>query len=814
MQLPEYLQERARWLENGTDLRGDFVVYWMRTALRADENPALDAARLISHERGLPLLVYHALSEHYKYASDRHHTFILQAARDVQRQLGQEGIDYAFYLATPKDRGAHLVTLADQAALVVTEEMPVDPPRRFLNRLAQQTSTPILCVDTACIVPMQMTKKAMTRAFKFRSATKKKYEERLSRTWPVVDIETKRFDQELPFDPINLQSANISELVSRCEIDHSIGPVVDTVGGTHAGYARWNQFKSQKLNRYAKTRNNPLIDGVSRMSAYLHYGMVSPLRLAREADLLDNEGAEKFLDELLIWRELAYAFCFHRSDHDQWSAIPDWAQETLQRHITDPRERVYTWEELARAKTNDPLWNAAQTSLIMHGELHNNVRMTWGKAILNWTRSPQVALELMIDLNHRYALDGRDPASYGGLLWCLGQFDRPFEPEKPVIGTVRPRPTEIHAQRLDPDKYLAKVAKPRFSPAPSVAIVGAGMSGLIAARTLMDHGLSVTVFEKSRGTGGRMATRRTETVGTFDHGAQYFTARDRRFRNLVDSWVESGIVAAWPNPNRSDEQKIVSLKEGQVLSESQSTERWVGTPGMNSICKHIAADLPIQTDTLIGRLRQSDASIELFDNQDQSVGKFNYVALAIPAAQAAALLKPEFDTLAEQIASIEMKPCWAAMVSLEDSLTQKWVGAFLDDSFLSWVSRNSSKPGRDSPTENLIIHATPQWTIENLESDRDRVAHLMLTEFWRVAGIAPQIPVHLKAHRWRYSIPAEPSDKLYHADDSLTVFTCGDWTSRPRVEGAFLSGMAMAGRILGTLSPIESQGENQGVLFS
>ncbi|MFN9960373.1 MAG: deoxyribodipyrimidine photolyase, partial [bacterium] len=132
--------------------------------------------------------------------------------------------------------------------------------------------------------------------------------------------------------------------------------------------------------------------------------------------------AEKFLDELLIWRELAYSFCFYRPDHHRWSALPEWAQATLQRHAQDPRPRVYTWEELARSQTSDELWNAAQRSLFLHGELHNNVRMTWGKALLQWASCPKEAFRIMEDLNHRYALDGRDPSSYGGMLWCLGQF--------------------------------------------------------------------------------------------------------------------------------------------------------------------------------------------------------------------------------------------------------------------------------------------------------------------------------------------------------------------------------------------------------
>ena len=184
----------------------------------------------------------------------------------------QRGISYVFHLATRDDGGSHLVTLTEQATLVVTEEMPVDPPRRFLRALVSQISTPVICVDTACVVPMRLLKRHYTRAFEFRSATKKLYAERLTREWPDENPAVRPFDvSTLSFQPIDLQAADLPELVSRCEIDHSVGPVVDTQGGSNAGYARWNRFIQTGLGRYAARRNNALVDGVSRISAYLQY---------------------------------------------------------------------------------------------------------------------------------------------------------------------------------------------------------------------------------------------------------------------------------------------------------------------------------------------------------------------------------------------------------------------------------------------------------------------------------------------------------------------------------------------------------------
>lgn len=808
--LPPYLEERVRLYQQGIERAGNFVLYWMRSAVRSDENPALDTAIHLASEHSIPLLVYHAISQTYDYASDRHHTFMLEGARDVQQQFQSRGISYAFHLETPRDTGRHLLTLANEATIVVTEDMPVDPPRRFLASLARKTQTPIVCVDTACVVPMRLLNKPFTRAFEFRNATKLLYDDRIGRAWPKVACHPQPFDlSDLPFAPVDLQASSIEDLVAQCDIDHLVPAIAGTQGGSTQGYARWDLFKSRKLASYAQHRNNALIDGTSRMSPYLHYGMVSPMRIARETALLDHEGAEKFLDELLIWRELAYSFCFHRDDHDQWSALPNWAQETLLTHQSDRRETIYSWEQLARGKTQDRFWNAAQHSLLIQGELHNNVRMTWGKAVLNWTEQPEDALQMMIDLNHRYALDGRDPASYGGLLWCLGQFDRPFKPATQIFGSVRPRETAEHARRLNVEKYSQLVTKTYSDPMPRVAIIGAGISGLIAAQTLNDHRYNVKVFDKGRGVGGRMATRRIEGRSCFDHGAQYFTARDPRFRRRVNSWVEQGLVSRWPDPLTDPGQRIVVLNNGTSVdridrkesdSDSSINERFVGIPTMTSICKHLAIGIDVESGTAIRRIEQRGRGVgrtlQLIDSEDVVLGDFDFAIVATPAFQAAELLL-DFPRLADALSQVKMQPCWATMVSLDQPVSDHWVGAFIHDSILTWVARNSTKPGRDCSKEHLVLHACPTWTEANWDRDPTEVARLMLDAFWQASGCKKQPATHLQSHRWKFAIPSSPTvDRcLFDAEGGVTA--CGDWAGGPRVEGAFLSGMAAAGVVAG-----------------
>jgi len=809
--LPEFLRERTRTLKvHDLPASGKYVLYWMRTAVRVVENPALDVAIHIANEFDLPVLIYHGLSERYPYASDRHHTFILQGARDVQAAFKSLNVEYAFHLERAGHRQPHLKNLASLARFVVTEDMPVSPLRNWTMALSKVVTTPILLVDTACVVPMQLLGRAFDRAFEFRDATSKLFAERLNRrSESAKSHSSDKVLDNIPFEPIDLQHADIAELISTCDIDHSIGPVPQTVGGSVAGYQRWQAFQRHGLGKYARLRNGALLDGVSRMSPYLHYGMVSPMRIAREAASIQNPGAEKFLDELLIWRELSYAFCFYRPDHERLSALPDWAIATLTQHQDDQRPALLSMETLARGRTGDLLWDAAQRSLLMHGELHNNVRMTWGKSLLEWTSNAKSALATMIDLNHRYALDGRDPASYGGILWCLGQFDRPFLPERPIFGRVRDRSTLEHSRRLDPQAFMKKATRPICNPMPTVAVIGAGISGLVCARTLVDHGLPVKLFEKSRGVAGRMATRRTESGISFDHGAQYFTVQNSCFKRYVDSWVHDGIVKSWNG-------RIVTLVDGSTHAEKSSTQRFVASPGMNSIGKYLATDLDIYLQTTVAPLKLDDNKWQLLSDDGRKLGEFDVVVVAAPAPQAAAIMQavPQLATRAEKAS---MRGCWCVMLSMTLPLDVDFDAAFISKSPLAWIARDSSKPDRGQQCETWVLHASAEWSECHIEASKDDVERQLIQAFWKATGHVPTPLLFSTTHRWRYATPVQPLEENCLFDRTIQIGACGDWCAGSRVEGAFLSGIALAGRILGNLKhdhmPIPSTTLNQLELF-
>lgn len=788
--LPAHLAERVEVgaAASAANAAGEFVLYWARTATRAHENPALDVALTLGARLGVPVFVYHALSERYPYASDRHHLFILEGARDLANALADRGIGAAFHLERQGHRGPHLVSLARRAAVVITELMPVAPLTQWTASLRATSVVPVWQVDTACVVPVTLTAKPHDRAFAYRDSTASLRRARVSMPWSDAPSHGAAFVPELPFEPVDLAHADLASLVAHCQIDHSVGPVADTRGGSAAGYARWREFvDSGRLDRYDRTRNDPARgDGVSRMSAYLHYGMVSPLRLAREVATMTSEGAVKWLDELLVWRELAYTFCFHRADHATIDAVPAWARATLAEHESDARD-LYDWERLARGQTCDAFWNAMQHSILAHGEIHNNVRMTWGKAFTAWTPNAARALALSIDLNHRYALDGRDPASYGGLLWCLGQFDRPFTPPNRVLGTVRGRATVDQAARINVEKYTRHVQRAVYASPKRVAVIGAGLAGLSCARTLADHNIHVTVFEKSRGLGGRCATRR-DGPWAFDHGAQYFTVRDPRLAPLITSWQQRGVISIWNG--------TLAVRDGGEWQPAKSgVRRWVATPGMSALGAHLADGLDVQNETCVAHVQREGKQWRLVTNTGADLGVFDVVLTCVPSPQAIALLAPVAPALAREAGTAVMHPTWATMLVLAKRPDFAWDGAFLnDDPVLSWISRDASKPSRRSE-ETWVLHATRAWTVAHLEDDAAGVADAMVAAFGMATGMG-DAPVHRIAHRWRYALPDPVTADAALYDAALGLGAGGDWCGGPRIEGALLSGFALAGRVL------------------
>lgn len=798
--LPRHLSERASFVAAAEPPAGAaFVVYWAHHALRIDENPALELACALAESRGLPLVVYSGLAGAHPYLSDRHAAFVLEGLRDFAGQLASLGIPFAVNLDVVSRPDAGIDRMASRAYAIVTEDFPAAPYADWTASIARRTKRAVIAVDTACVVPMNRVDGVFDRAYAFREATERERAARVPMPWPAPRMRERPWPMvEHGLPEIDWRTLDIARTVAALEIDHAVAPVVDTPGGSAAGLARWNEFRATRLADYARDRNDAAIPGVSRMSAYLHYGMVSPMRIAREAHAA---GADKYLEELLVWRELAYQWCRHIPDHSLFDALPAWARRTLAAHAKDERAPL-SWERLASGRTGDRLWDLAQRSLVMHGELHNNVRMTWGKAVIGWTASADAAIATLIDLNNRFALDGADPASYGGILWCLGLFDRPFTPELPVLGSVRPRTTDGHAERLDLDAYERIVTR-RTRPW-RVAVIGAGLAGASCARALAEHGVEVTVFEKARGPGGRMSTRRGE-AGEFDHGAQYFTVRDARLATRVASWRADGVVAEWCG-------RFASIGPFGA-APIEAPPRFVAVPKMSALCDWVLSfpGIELRTGAAVSRIERGGhgwmVGGKAADGAPVALGEFDLVVSTAPAQQTATLFASIAPSLALGASRTSMRPTWALMwasptrVDLSFDHAEVLAGVQGAGEALAWVSRVSSKPGRTRDgVDRWTVLARSEWSAERLERDAAEMAPILCDAFSALGaalGVFVPPPAHAAAHRWRYALASHEGGEGAAFDRELGLGCAGDWMRGTRVEDAYLAGVALAGRVLG-----------------
>jgi deoxyribodipyrimidine photo-lyase len=464
---------------------GKFVLYWMISNRRTTWNFSLDEAVEWAQKLGRPLFILEALRIAYPWASDRLHRFIIDGMADNAARLEKSNVIYYPYVeSVPGEGKGFLYALASHACLVVTDHFPDFFLPRMVGSAARQIPVRLIQVDANGILPLRAAGQAFPTAYVFRRFIQKNIKGHLT-FFPKAD----------PFSGIKLPTLKslppsvtpkwprasfkilkgAANVLAELPIDHSVD-VVNIRGGSKAAESLWKNFLENGLSQYLELRNEPEAEATSGLSPYLHFGHISPHQIFKELMDAENwsnhklpdkatgsrgwwglsEASEMFLDQLFTWRELGYNMCFQRQDYDHYESLPPWAQKTLADHARDPRRYLYTLDQFESGMTHDPLWNAAQMQLVREGRLHNYLRMLWGKKILEWSASPQEALKIMIALNNKYALDGRDPNSYSGIFWTLGRYDRPWGPERPVLGKIRYMSSENTARKIRVQNFIKK----------------------------------------------------------------------------------------------------------------------------------------------------------------------------------------------------------------------------------------------------------------------------------------------------------------------------------------------------------------------
>jgi deoxyribodipyrimidine photo-lyase len=448
--------ERVRKL-NDRELRegARYVLYWSQMNRRVDSNHALAFAAELANQRGLPLLFYEGLTCTYPFANDRFHTFLLEGVPETARRLAKLGIGYVFYLRKRREHpNDALYRLAADAAAVVTDDYPAFLAVQHNRSVPLRLEIPYYAVDSSCIVPMSHFEKQEYAAYTIRPKINKVLGRYMV---PVPPIRMKKKWNAL-VSPLHCEvtNANVPELVAACEIDHTVAPPVEFRGGRKEAVRRLKRFLENNLRRYAKTSNQPSENSTSGLSPYLHFGHISSLEVALAVKEYAAEHkliVEEFLEELIVRRELAFNFARFGPKPDTLGALPDWAQATLRKHAKDKRDPIYTRDQFKRAATHDDLWNATQREMLRDGKIHGYYRMYWGKKIIEWSATHQEALDTMIYLHDKYALDGRDPNTYANILWCFGLHDRPWK-ERPIFGMVRYMSLEGMKRKTDVEAYI------------------------------------------------------------------------------------------------------------------------------------------------------------------------------------------------------------------------------------------------------------------------------------------------------------------------------------------------------------------------
>lgn len=476
------------------------VLYWMIAQRRPHHNFALQYAAEQAHELGLPLVIFEPLRVDYEWASDRFHRFVIDGMRDHRAYFdAHKGVLYYPYLEPSQGKGKGLLkALSEHATLVVTDEFPSFFLPSMVRAAAKKMDVRMVQVDSNGLMPLRGTERIYTTAYSFRRGLHKLLPNHLEAGFPFaeplneVKLEPvpKALEQAVlaiqqtwpaPDDEC-LDDRDAAQLAD-FPISHDVH-ITQLEGGFEAAHARLKGFIKDKLQAYPEDRNKPAVDGASGMSPYLHFGHMSaheifaqlcksegwdPSKIAQKPTGQRagwwgmSEAAEAFVDELITWREIGYNLAHHEPvRYSTYDELPDFARKTLDDHRHDERPYLYELEEFERAETHDRIWNAAQNQLVQTGSMHNYLRMLWGKKIIEWTPSPEEAAEVMIELNNKYALDGRNPNSYSGIFWCLGRYDRGWQ-ERDIFGKIRFMSSDSTARKYKLNDYLARYAPKKAS---------------------------------------------------------------------------------------------------------------------------------------------------------------------------------------------------------------------------------------------------------------------------------------------------------------------------------------------------------------
>jgi deoxyribodipyrimidine photo-lyase len=443
-------QNRLRTIREGSVEEGP-VAYWMSRDQRTRDNWALLWAQDFALKQRAPLVVMFCLVPEFLNATQRQYDFMLKGLQEVENNLAGKNIPFCLLKGSPESVVTEWLRIQDIKVLV-TDFDPLEIKREWKKGISERIKIPFYEIDAHNIVPCWVvSQKQEYGAYTIRPKIHRALKEYLE-AFPKLkthSIPWKRKEAKIDWN----------EVMRALTTDRSVSEVVWIRPGEREAHSALVKFLKHKLSLYQELRNDPDMDGQSDLSPYLHFGQLSAQRIALEVIKADaaEDVKDAFLEELIVRRELSDNFCFYNHDYDSFAGFPDWAKKTLDKHRKDFRAYIYSREKFENGETHDGLWNAAQMEMVKRGKMHGYMRMYWAKKILEWTPSPEIAIETAIYLNDKYELDGRDPNGYTGIAWSIGGVhDRAWN-ERNVFGKVRFMSYNGCKSKFDIKKYIERI---------------------------------------------------------------------------------------------------------------------------------------------------------------------------------------------------------------------------------------------------------------------------------------------------------------------------------------------------------------------
>jgi deoxyribodipyrimidine photo-lyase len=443
-------KERIQLLNSKIAADRKFVVYWMQASQRAEYNHALEYAIQQANRMDKPVVVFLGLTASYPAASIRHYRFMLEGLRETKIALKERGLKMIVRQVSPE---IGITQLASEASMIVVDRGYTRLQKYWRKIASAMVDCRMVQVESDITVPVE---EASPKEEYSAATIRPKINNKLHRfLFPLKASKIKRESTRFRFDSL-FDIDDTEKALAQLPINKNIPEISQYRGGATEAKRRLDEFIEKKLKNYETHRNDPLQEGTSALSPYLHFGQISPLYVALKIMKKKLGGKEAFLEELIIRRELSINYLNYNSNHDNFEGLPEWCRKTLKEHESDTREYIYEMETLEKGQTHDPYWNAAQKEMIYTGKMSGYMRMYWGKKIIEWTKSPEEAFRIALYLNDKYELDGRDPNGYAGVAWCFGKHDRPWA-ERKIFGNIRYMNAEGLKRKFNIDGYVRKI---------------------------------------------------------------------------------------------------------------------------------------------------------------------------------------------------------------------------------------------------------------------------------------------------------------------------------------------------------------------